>query len=272
MEIRPANANPWLLTIVYGSPHFTPRQTLWDEIQSLSHNSDGAWLLMGDFNDVLHDLERVGPPMVRAQPIESGFQQTLQNSNLMDMGFNEDPFTWSRGNTRNRLDRAICNLDWRIRFGSVEIYHLPNKKFDHAPLLLDFDLRRMENRRRRPFRFEAIWLSHPSFKQLVVDNWRNQLSNFPQQLKEFQGVLMEWNKDVFGNVFHQKKILVRKLRDIDMRLYVGWSDQLLQLQKVIWEAYEDILPKEDILWFQKSRAKWIELGDRNTVFPRGDYY
>lgn len=35
-------------------------------------------MLIGDFNCVIHDHERVGPPMVRSQPLENGFQQTIR--------------------------------------------------------------------------------------------------------------------------------------------------------------------------------------------------
>lgn len=88
----------------------------------------------------------------------------------MDLGFNGDIFSWARGNTRKRLDRAVSNIDWRLKFNSTEIFHLPKLKSDYAPLLVDFNQRIVENRRRRPFRFEAIWLTHPSFNKLVSDN------------------------------------------------------------------------------------------------------
>lgn len=109
------------------------------------------------------------PPRSSPQRNETGFQNMVDNCNLIVLGFHGDSYTWARGNTRKRLDRAFGNLEWRLRFENTEIYHLPKLKSDHAPLLMAFDDRRPANRRRRPFRFEAVWLTHPSFDKLVKD-------------------------------------------------------------------------------------------------------
>lgn len=201
----------WYLTIVYASPHFAQRQALWDEVQELYTEYDGHWTLLEDFNAILKDFERKIPPLFHSQPLESRFQNVTNCCELLDMRFNGDVFTRARGNTRKRLDRAI----WRIRFNNSEITHLPKLKSDHSPLLLSFGNRRFVNRRRKSFRFEAIWLTHTTFTQLFVDNWRSNMNNFPQQLKDLQGILIDWNKETFGNIFSQKRKLFKQLRDME---------------------------------------------------------
>lgn len=134
----------------------------------------------------------------------------MDNCNLLDMGFSGDPYTWVRGNTRKRLDRALSNLEWRLRFTESTITHLPKLKSDHAPLLMNF-----------------------------------------------------------GNIFTEKKALLKKLKNIDKRLQNNWNDYWLNIQKSTWNEYEEILAKEEILWYLKSRAKWIEFGDRNTKYFHG---
>lgn len=182
VKVSPSNASPWFSTIVYGSPHYANRQILWDDIQDIHSSIDSPWALLGDFNVVLHDYERAA--LIRAHPIEAGFQATLDRCNLFDLGYNGDLFTWARGNTRKHLDRAICNLDWHLRFEHSEITHLPKLKSDHSPLLLNLEHRRYGNRRRKPFRFEAIWLTHPIstillltigeiIRMIFLDNLRN---------------------------------------------------------------------------------------------------
>jgi hypothetical protein len=44
------------------------------------------------------------------------FRKCLGECDLKDMGCIEDPFTWRRGEIRERLDRAVCNLEWANKF------------------------------------------------------------------------------------------------------------------------------------------------------------
>lgn len=70
---------------------------------------------------------------------------------------------------------VLINLDWRIRFSEVEIHHLPFYKSDHRPLLINFYFQLLPNRHRRPFSFEAAWLTHNDFNRVVRDSWGQSL-------------------------------------------------------------------------------------------------
>lgn len=220
-EVKILGADSLFITFVYGSPHFVPRQTLWDELKEIHDDVNGPWIVLGDFNATIHYFERIGPPLLHAQSHDNGFQEMISYCNLLDLGFKGDLFTWERGQTKKRLDHALCNIDWRLRFERVDIIHLPKFKSDHCPLLVNFDARRNLNRRRRPFRFEAVWLTHPSFNQLIQSNWRGEAGNVPLLLKELQGILREWNHNTFGNIFASKRLLMKKLQKIDRDLRRG---------------------------------------------------
>lgn len=47
----------WTFSAVYASPLFPTRCELWDRLKHLRGRISGAWLLIGDFNEILHSTE-----------------------------------------------------------------------------------------------------------------------------------------------------------------------------------------------------------------------
>lgn len=62
---------------------------------------------------------------------------------------------------------------------------------------------------------------------------------------------------------------MREIRRIDSKLNKGWNNYLIQAQQRTWKEYGAILQIEEVLWYQKSHAKWIEFGDRITEYFHG---
>ncbi|XP_057744587.1 uncharacterized protein LOC130962384 [Arachis stenosperma] len=124
------------------------------------------------------------------------------------------------------------------------------------------------NRGRRPFHFLAAWLTHPDFGNVVNNSWNIQTS-WTEGLSTFKDHIKDWNRSMFGNIFKRKQKILRRLQGITSSLIYNSNPFLDKLQQDLWREYEDILIQEEILWFQKSRCKWIEFGDRNTKFFHG---
>ncbi|KAL8140657.1 hypothetical protein V2J09_006678 [Rumex salicifolius] len=110
---------------------------------------------------------------------------------------------------------------------------------DHAPLHLQLTPTRRCNAARRPFRLEAAWLSHEDFKALLSASWNPNLST-PEALNQ--------------------------LREVRKLIELSPSDALLNKKTELEKEVELILEQEEILWYRKSREKWVPLGDRNTTF------
>ena len=69
------------------------------------------------------------------------FSLALDSCGLVDLGFRGYPFTWNNkrpgdANTRQRLDRAVANSEWKNRFPATTITHLVSHASYHLPLLL----------------------------------------------------------------------------------------------------------------------------------------
>ncbi|KAG7567714.1 Ribonuclease H domain [Arabidopsis thaliana x Arabidopsis arenosa] len=95
--------------------------------------------------------------------------------------------------------------------------------------------------------------------------WNPALST-PEALKGLQVRLKKWNKEVFGDIHVRKEKLVAEIKEVQDLLDVLQSDELLAKEEQLLKSFDTVLEQEETLWYQKSREKFIELGDRNTTF------
>ena len=106
-------ATLWKFTGFYGHPDVNKRQEAWSLLQFLARLTPEPWLCIGDFNEVLTQLEKWGG---RERPVKQmqDFQVTLEKCELSDMGFTGPKFTWSNSREnqvfiKERLDRGVVN-------------------------------------------------------------------------------------------------------------------------------------------------------------------
>lgn len=153
-----------LFTGVYGSPNPIMRTLLWTHLGKLADSAKLPWLLAGNFNTTLHPSERSRG----AQSMKAGcrhFQELMLNSGLIDLGYIGPNFTWRRGSTLVRLDRALCNNTWIEDYPNTTVMHLPKIQSDHRPMFIRSAAVGPLNE--RPFRYLAAWALHPDFERLV---------------------------------------------------------------------------------------------------------
>lgn len=70
----------------------------------------------------------------------------------------------------------LINQAWRFSFSRAKVHHLFHYKPNHNPLLLELDMGKPPNCRRKPFHFQAIWMGHEEFEPLIHKNWRNNVN------------------------------------------------------------------------------------------------
>lgn len=173
LTVKWRNEGPWFLTAVYGSPHRALRQSLWDELREISYEVTGPWCAIGDFNAILKATEKEGGSATSGSNACHDFQSCLTECGLDDLGFQGSPFTWYIGDLKERLDRAMVNIQWRVHFEEASIFHLPYFKSDHVSLWLCFKQQVGRNIGQRPFRFVASWMIHEDFPGLVQRSWKS---------------------------------------------------------------------------------------------------
>ncbi|GLT58567.1 hypothetical protein SLA2020_314490 [Shorea laevis] len=259
----------WFISGVYGRPQFEIRSLLWDELRKVAKYFNGPWLVIGDFNDVVDQVEKFGGAPVSQSRVRA-YIDCMTDCNLMDIGYTGGRFTWvnmREGNhiIRERLDRAWANPDWRLQFPDANLLHLPRISSDHNPLLLYFDTP-MCRIRNKPFRLEKFWLDHPEFHDLISPIWSTPNLCTSQCILNTQNSCKIWSKTTFDNIFVKKQELNARLDGIHRSLSHKPSNFLTNLEKELSLEYEKILKLEEDLWFMKSRTNWIVDGDRNSKF------
>lgn len=255
LQVKDFNQDPWVLAVVYGSLTHGLRKHLWKALNLRNLQIEGPFLAAGDFNAVL------GPNAVSdcnnfSQQRCAGFAEWIFYNGLIDLGYSGPRFTWRRGAHAAsykgaRLDRALSNMDWRVRFKDASVEHLAMAHSDHAPLLIKIDS--VSGRRKsNDFRFQMAWLTDKGFPYVVVKNWDKE-GKFTDNIKKIPQVLRDWNRDVFGNVGKRKKRVLARLQGIQSKISRAHNPGLLKLEIKLQKEMDDILQQEELIWFQKSR-------------------
>lgn len=257
------------LIVVYAAPSVSRRSGLWEKLREIVHGLTDPLIIGGDFNTIVRLDERAGGNG-RLSPDSLAFGEWINSLSLIDMGFHGNQFTWRRGRVEDtfvakRLDRVMCCAQARLKWQEASVTHLPFLASDHAPLYVQLNPEVRNDPRRRPFRFEAAWLKHPSFKELLVASWDRRITT-PEALNELRVKLKQWNKDVFGDVHKRKEKLMADIKLVQEELESVQTDELLRKEEDLIKAFDVVLEQEEVLWFQKSRENWIALGDRNTKY------
>ena len=180
------------LVVVYAAPTVTRRSGLWEELRELILGLEEPLIIGGDFNTIVWVDEWIGGNG-RLSPDSLAFGDWINGLSLIDMGFKGGKFTWKRGLVEStfvakRLDRVFCCANARLKWQEAVVTHLPFLSSDHAPLYVQLCPQRDLDPRRRPFRFEAAWLRHDGFKDLLMASWDPNLST-PKALLKLRGEL-----------------------------------------------------------------------------------
>ncbi|KAL2903773.1 26S proteasome regulatory subunit RPN3 [Bienertia sinuspersici] len=117
-------------TLVYGANDADMREKRWSEITDFHKRVDDPWLLIGDFNCVLHVEERIGLPVSHNEILS--FKNFVTWCDLVDMRRGTRVFT--------KIDRALIKEQWMSSFPDSVAHFLPEGDYDHSPCIIQFSI------------------------------------------------------------------------------------------------------------------------------------
>uniref|UniRef100_A0A803PPW5 DUF4283 domain-containing protein n=1 Tax=Cannabis sativa TaxID=3483 RepID=A0A803PPW5_CANSA len=225
LQVSALNGMNCLVTFVYAFNDEEGRKILWHDLMAIA--TQDPWVVLGDFNDVLEQEERVGS---RVQSLNShAFKDCISYCLLEDIKSSGKFFTWcnnQQGGDRiySKLDRVMANAKWMDLWLGAEAIFLNEGIFDHSPALIVAKLKALK----------------PVFKKI--------------------------NQEGFTDLQSATIQVARTLNCCQDKLLLDPQNLVLQQEEsdariAFTQAYKNY----QLFLRQKAKTSWIRDGDNNTA-------
>ncbi|XP_009609222.1 uncharacterized protein [Nicotiana tomentosiformis] len=202
------------------------------------------------------------------------FADCMTSLSLNELSWTGEYYTWSNkqyGADRvcSRLDRELGNFEWIMQWGHVTTdYGLPFIS-DHNPMILT--LHSTPKYEKVPFRFFNVWVEHDSFIDIVERIWGQsyiacKMKNSWMKLKALRPIFRALNNEQFRTISLKNEQARVELENIQRKINAACNDSLIGEERNLLQNLEKWSLIEECILKQKSRAKWIRLGDSNTEY------
>lgn len=247
------------VTGIYASMDYSERKDLWQRLSAKVTAASEPWVMVGDFNCILSNEEKDGGQDKEAWELND-FRNFIDNNDLIDIGFVGFPFTWNnkrhgRANIRQRLDRAIVNPQWRVKFPNGTLLHLPPGGSDHCPILVRYEDRHPPKISR--FIFDSRWASKDACDRIVAECWSRDIRGsrwfrIQQKIKLCRQKIRNWraknnlNSKVRMKGFQERLEMENERVDFD-------AEEYRRIEEGMAQACSD----EEKYWKDRAKVSWL---------------
>ncbi|XP_065633632.1 uncharacterized protein LOC112033392 [Quercus suber] len=275
VKVREADGFAWYLTCFYGWPEADQRFKSWILLNHLRSFVHRPWMCIGDFNAILSSSEKLSKRPPQARLIDE-FREALEMNELKDLGYKGYQYTWNNkrpeeANTRERLDQAVANGEWREKFPPTTVTHISLHTSDHAPIILQTKslMDRCKTSGGHGFKFEESWLLWDDCEGVIKEVWERNIEDSSgleavrQKIKSCGDELQAWGSsrthpDAEEIKKLQKWVEVLQVAECTVESRAEWLEASKKL--------DSLLRQQEIYWAQRSRVPWLKHGDKNIKF------
>lgn len=113
-----------------------------------------------------------------------------------------------------------------------------------------------------------MWLCEESSTMVNDKAWNLTVKGTPSfrlasRIKHTKNKLRQWNKHFFG---HMQTSINGLNQQINTLQTLSQTLENLEKEAQLYLELEELLKREEIMWKEKSKQRWIEEGDANTHF------
>ena len=256
----------FFMSCIYGEPVRKNRPRLWERLSRIGAHRKEAWCMIGDFNEIRNNDEKLGGPRRSDKSLEP-FNDMLSVCEMSELQASGNNLTW--GGLRwlkwiqSRLDRCSGNKQWFKTFPASNQSFLDMRGSNHRLVLVK--LLESTESYGGSFKFDSRFLNKPGVKEEIKKAWLTNHKFFgslvSDKLKQCRKSLSRWKKN-FNLNSRDKLVQIQIALEAEQSSSFPSGVRVNYLKTELIKSYRE----EEKYWKQRNKDKWATKGDLNTIY------
>ena len=222
----------FFISFIYGRNLVEQRLPLWESLRTISNSINDPWCVMGDFNSILNQEDRIGGTIVTESETKD-FAECILYCGLQEFSFEGAFYTWNNKHIWSKFDRALHNNLWYAQLDFTHVHFISQGLSDHSPIHVSFP---KCLKPKYSFQFCDMWAKDKDFKGLVRSSMSqpqkgSDQGHLQQVLKRLVYPLKQLSRSKYADIYEQQQKARDQLMQIQQLLQTDPSNMSLLLQE-----------------------------------------